>query len=428
MVRGGLLFGMARLGGLALSLAATALLVRLASPADVGSYLLLLQAASGVGLAFQLGLVPAVLRFAPLARGAGGKVATAVLRRRLLLLQLAAWGAFLPLLLGLWPALARRLGAAELGTAGLLVAGFAALLALQQLANGYLRAFQRYATAAALDSLVPRLLLVAALVALWWGSRAPLPWGALAAAALLVQVLSAVAGVVALRSTTGGEEGPSRTATPAPPLPVLAEVAATLGVRGMLALFLYSADLWVLSAVRPHEDVATYGVMLRLVHLVAVVPALATLVVPQELSLLHAAGRRAEVERLARSTATLSTVAAASTALVLLLAGRPLLRLAFGPAYAAGWGYLLLLCAGRVIDAAAGPAAMLLQMTGEHRRLLASTALGGAITVGGGLLLGRAWGAYGVAGGATLGLLAFDLANVRNAWRRLGVRTYVSLR
>src|SRR5215467_13386433 len=96
LLRGGALFGVAQLAGMALGFGSGMVLVRVAEKPAVASYMLLQQAVMALGMALQLGLGPAALRFAPISRGKGGKEATAVLRRRLFSLQVFLWALVVP--------------------------------------------------------------------------------------------------------------------------------------------------------------------------------------------------------------------------------------------------------------------------------------------------------------------------------------------
>src|SRR4028119_2367907 len=75
--RGGTFFAISQFAGMALGFVGSTVMVRVAEPQDVASYLLLLQAIMAVGLIMQLGLGPAAPRFAPTSRGQGGDGAAA---------------------------------------------------------------------------------------------------------------------------------------------------------------------------------------------------------------------------------------------------------------------------------------------------------------------------------------------------------------
>src|SRR3954463_4176810 len=78
LLRGGALFGLSQFAGMALGFLSGMVLVRVAEKPAVASYMLLQQAIMALGMALQLGLGPAALRFAPISRGRGGDRATAV--------------------------------------------------------------------------------------------------------------------------------------------------------------------------------------------------------------------------------------------------------------------------------------------------------------------------------------------------------------
>ena len=131
-------------------------MVRVADKPAVASYMLLQQAIMALGMALQLGLGAAALRFAPISRGVGGRRATAVLRRRLFGLQIGLWALVVPPLVLVWPWVARKLDAPELGRAtGFLVAA-AVLASFGNLVDSYLRSFRLYGFSAPLTHLVPR--------------------------------------------------------------------------------------------------------------------------------------------------------------------------------------------------------------------------------------------------------------------------------
>src|SRR5215217_4497672 len=111
LLRGGALFGLSQFLGMALGFLSGMLLVRVAEKPAVASYMLLQQAIMALGMALQLGLGPAALRFAPISRGQGGDRTTAVLRRRLFGLQIVLWALVVPPLALAWPAVARKLDA-----------------------------------------------------------------------------------------------------------------------------------------------------------------------------------------------------------------------------------------------------------------------------------------------------------------------------
>jgi O-antigen/teichoic acid export membrane protein len=428
LLRGGALFGVSQLAGMALGFGSGMLLVRVADKPAVASYMLLQQAVMALGMALQLGLGPAALRFAPISRGRGGEQATAVLRRRLFGLQIFLWGLVVPPLVFAWPAIARKLDAPELGraTGFLLAAGM--LSSFGTLVDSYLRSFRLYKLSAPLTHLVPRALILGGFVVLLYMAPAQEPWEMLAAVYVGALLVNCVLYAVALLSTTPGESSEPRAACPPPGYREILGTSTAMGLRSAASVIFVSSSLWILSWARPHEDVAVYGVAATLLQLMAAIPSIANFVVPQEFALLYADGRKGEMEGLARTAATLVAMLSALCLGGLLVLGRPLIQLAYGRSYVGAWGILLVLAVGSFWDSASGGAGFALQMAGHHVRLLLLTLGGAALNAALSFLLAPRWGGYGIAVATTVTLIVINLAMVRSARSLLGVRTFVYTR
>lgn len=425
LLRGGALFGLSQFLGMALGFGSGMVLVRVADKTAVASYMLLQQAIVSVGLVMQLGLGPAALRFVPICRGQGGERATALLRRRLFVIQLVLWAAVVPLLAAVWPAVARKLDAPELAKAtGFLVAA-AVLSSFGNLVDSYLRSFRLYTLSAPLTHLVPRVLILGAFLALLLMDQRREPWEVLASIYLGAMLLNVLGYALALRATTAGESSEPRAAHPPPGIREILGTSTAMGLRSAASVLFVSSSLWVLSWARPHEEVAVYGVAATLLQVMAAIPSIANFVVPQEFAVLHADGRKAELERLARTAATLVAILSAVCLAGLLLLGRPLVRLAYGESYVGAWGILLVLAVGSFWDCASGGAGYVLQMAGYHVRLLLLTVGGALLNVALSLALAPLWGGYGIAFSTTVTLIALNVAMVKSARSLLGVRTFV---
>lgn len=425
LLRGGALFGLCQFTGMALGFVSGMVLVRVAEKPAVASYMLLQQAVMALGMALQLGLGAAALRFAPISRGVGGERATAVLRRRLLALQLFLWGAVVPPLVVLWPWIARRLDAPELGKAtGFLIAA-AVLSSFGNLVDSYLRAFRLYQLSAPLTHLLPRALILGGFVLLLLETSGQEPWEVIASVYVGAMIANAVGYAFALLRTTPGESSEPRTASSPPGYREILGTSTAMGLRSAASVLFVASSLWVLSWARPHEEVAVYGVAATLLQLMAAIPSIANFILPQEFAVLFADGRKAEMERLARTAATLVAMLSFASLLGLLLVGRPLIRLAYGPSYVGAWGILLVLAVGSCWDSASGGAGFALQMAGHHVRLLLLTLAGAALNVLLSLLLAPAWGGYGIAAATTVTLITINLAMVKSARNLIGIRTFV---
>jgi O-antigen/teichoic acid export membrane protein len=413
---------------MALGFGSGMVLVRVADKTAVASYMLLQQAIVSVGLVMQLGLGPAALRFVPVCRGQGGERATALLRRRLFIIQLVLWAAVVPVLAAVWPAIARKLDAPELAKAtGFLVAA-AVLSSFGNLVDSYLRSFRLYTLSAPLTHLVPRALILGGFLALLLAGQRQEPWEILASIYLGAMLLNLLGYALALTATTAGESAEPRAAHAPPAIREILGTSTAMGLKSAASVLFVSSSLWVLSWARPHEDVAVYGVAATLLQVMAAIPSIANFVIPQEFAVLHADGRKAELERLARTAATLVAILSAACLAGLLLFGRPLVRLAYGESYVGAWGVLLVLAVGSFWDCASGGAGYVLQMAGYHVRLLLLTVGGALLNVALSLVLAPLWGGYGIALATTVTLIALNVAMVKSARSLLGVRTFVYTR
>ena len=425
--RGGAFFAASQFLGMGLGFVGSIVMVRVAQPQDVASYLLLLQATTALGLILQLGLGPAALRFVPVSRGEGGDTATALLRRRLFRIQITLWCVIVPPLALSWPWIARRLDAPELATATPFLIAAGLLASLGHLVDNYLRAFRLYASSALFSHLTARVLVLGGFVALWLSAAEAVPWQVLISIFLGSQLVQALGYALSLPLTTQGETSEPRTAVLPPDIRTILGATTAMGLRSAASVLFVSADLWILSWARPHEEVAVYGIVTRVLHVMAALPGIANFVIPQELSMLFADGRRDEMERLTRTASTFMALLSGACFLGILVLGRPLLHLAFGDTYMSGWSILLILAVGTFWDTASGSAGFALQMTGHHNRLLQLTAAAAVFKVALSLALAQSWGGHGVAVATTVSLIALNMAMVWSARRLVGIRTFVYL-
>jgi O-antigen/teichoic acid export membrane protein len=425
--RGGAFFAASQFLGMGLGFLGSTVMVRVADPRDVASYLLIQQAIMSLGLILQLGLGPAALRFVPVSRGEGGTRATALLRQRLFRIQITLWCVIVPPLALAWPWIARRLDAPELAQATPFLVAAGLLASLGHLVDNYLRAFRLYANSAVFTHLTSRVLLVGGFAGLWLSAARHIPWEMLISVFLASQLVQALGYVLSLPRTTPGETSEPRTALDPPDVRTILGVTTAMGLRSAASVLFVSADLWVLSWARPHEEVAVYGIVSRVLQVMAALPGIANFLIPQELAMLYADGRKDEMERLARTASTTMALLSGACFLGIVVLGRPLLHLAFGNTYMAGWSILLILAIGTFWDTASGSAGYALQMSGHHTRLLLLTAGAAVMNVGLSLVLARTWGGHGVALATTTTLILLNVAMVDSARRLVGIRTFIYL-
>ena len=114
----------------------------------------------------------------------------------------------------------------------------------------------------------------------------------------------------------------------------LSLVSLPLLLIQLLVFVTAQSDLWIAGIFCPHDQLAQYGAARRLTLLVAMPMQIASMTVLATIAELHAQGRRAELERLLRHTASLAAIPSLGALLLLIVCGGPALTLLFGPFYA----------------------------------------------------------------------------------------------
>ncbi len=192
-------------------------------------------------------------------------------------------------------------------------------------------------------------------------------------------------------------------------------------------LALGEMHLWILGSLSAPEQVAIYGAGYRLVMLVSLPLTLVNQVIPPMVAELFTRQRKAELERLLRSTASMIALPAMLLLTLLLMFAGDLLQLVYGDFFRAGAPVLAIMAAGQAINVWTGSPGVLLSMSDQQGRLMWTSVGGGMTGLLITLLLVRDFGATGVAVGYASGLAIQNVAMAWLAWRDLGIRTYAGI-
>jgi O-antigen/teichoic acid export membrane protein len=183
-------------------------------------------------------------------------------------------------------------------------------------------------------------------------------------------------------------------------------------------------DLWVVGRFEGLREVALYGAAARLMFLVQMPFYVVSQVVPPIVAQLHAQGRREDLERTLRSTATLAAGPAAIVLLSLLVIGGWLLDLVYGaPFYRGAATVLAVLGIARLIDVSTGLCGVALSMTGHQRALMWVTIFSATISLTLELALVQPYGIVGVAVATCIAQAIQNGIQLVMARRRLGIWT-----
>jgi O-antigen/teichoic acid export membrane protein len=187
------------------------------------------------------------------------------------------------------------------------------------------------------------------------------------------------------------------------------------------------ADVWIVGAFLGQEDVAVYGAAARLVALVAIPLLVFNAFVPPMVAEMHAQGRRGELERMLRSTATLGGIPSFFAFALFVLAGGQLLSLLFGDYYGVGAPVLAVLSLGQFARVWCGSSGTALVMTGHQRTVMVVTVVGGLVAVAVAVATVGQYGILGVAAATSVGNALQSILSWLMARRATGMWTHVSL-
>ncbi|MCE3249476.1 MAG: polysaccharide biosynthesis protein [Geminicoccaceae bacterium] len=424
LIRGGGWVLLGRAVALPVGLLQAMLLARVLAPAEVGAYFLAISLVIPLAIMSQLGLsrpmVKLVASALALERPNAARHAIRVaVPATLVVGSLLALGiADGP---GRW--LTSLLQDGERLRAALPILALMGLcFALIDLMAETLRGFHDLRAASAFgDFLVQRLLLVLALATLWLGGW-PAEVGDVLTLALLAAllVLALAAGLLRRRLRAlprrGARFGTGEILRHSPPfLLVRLNVWITAG-----------ADLWVLGMFRPPEEVAVYGAASRMALLAGVPLMVCNAVLAPTVADLYSRRQIDRLEKVVRAAATMAAAPSALLVLLFVLFGDRLLGLLFTDAYRAGYPVLVCLALGQWVNVAFGSCAISLTMTGHQRDVMIASTVTAAATIVGFYLVAP-YGTLAVALVVSASLVLYNLIVTLTARRRLGIATWTTL-
>jgi O-antigen/teichoic acid export membrane protein len=406
------------------ALATNALLARLLSPQDLGVYFLAFSIVQVGALLGSLGLEQAVVRFVAESIGLNQfERARHALVGSLMLGTLGALGVGAVYLL-----LGRTLAGTLFHAPGLvaasgLVAGWIAVMTLQALVAGAFQSFHDLRLSTIFGGLTTGILLTASLGVLWL-----LVNQSSLAITLLLAVGSGFANVLLagwLLRRKVASLPPSDSVSSPVRIGTIMGVALPLSVSNVTVFALAQADLWIIGAFRPPEEVAIYGAAVRAVVLVAMPLVAVNAIAPPLIAELYAQGRRQELERALRAAATLAGIPAFLVLASFLIFGGPILALVFGDYYSQGATILRLLSLAQLVNVWSGVSMTTLAYTGNQTVMMLITIAGGLVTIIAGLGAVGPYGATGVAVTAAVGISAYNVALWLVARRKTRLWTHV---
>jgi O-antigen/teichoic acid export membrane protein len=199
--------------------------------------------------------------------------------------------------------------------------------------------------------------------------------------------------------------------------------APILLAEGFYLLLTY-ADILVLQQFRPPDEVAVYYAAAKTLALVSFIYYAISATSAHRFSVYHVAGDSAGLSRFIAQSIKWTFWPSVAATVVLLAAGRPLLRL-FGGQFAGGYHLMFILAAGLLARAAIGPIERLLNMLGEQRMCALIYGAAFAINFGACLALIPLFGSVGAATATTTALVVESIMLFRVTKSRLGFHVFI---
>jgi O-antigen/teichoic acid export membrane protein len=410
-----------RFGTLAVTLVITALVARLLTPDDFGSYLLLVSSAATVALFAQAALPQTAVRSVAAAvvdergnraRGAIGRVVRMTVVTALVALAVVASPAR-DLLQVAFPTV--PFDAA--------FAGFVGIVAARLFENVWpeiFRGLKDFRNAAIFAGLASGAVLALLLVLLQLRDSRPTLNEILLVTALASGVALALASLLLWRRVrrlprTTGERRFDFS---------LIDVTLWGGIA--LNFVVTQMDLWVVGALASPEDLALYGAAYRLSMVVQVPATIAQFVVPPLVVQLLAQRRKAQLQSVVQSVATVASVPSLAIVAFFALAGPLVCALVYGSFYADAGIVLAVLALGKAANVLTGACGVTLIMAGGRRQNLVAMIVTFVVTLPLQVLGFHLFGILGVAAATALGVLLQNVLLVIAVRRLVGISTLVA--
>jgi O-antigen/teichoic acid export membrane protein len=406
---------------LGLAVLTSAILARLLTPAELGTYFVIANATTVASALALLGLQGIVVRLVAQAVAAGepARARAAVTRTALIAaVAVALAGALLASPVG--EVVGRvLLGSGVAKSVMPLVALLVAATALRSLTAETFRGFHRVGAATLVGESGPAIVLALLALGAWVTTDAislrTAIWFA-AGASLLVLLPAAPALARRVAAMPRGYSMDARQIVAAA-LPFL--------FGGVMWLAINQFDVLILAALAPKSEVVLYGAAAKLSGVLSLPLIVVNAVVPSFITTLATRGERDRLERMLRISATAATAVTLGGAAVLILERREILHLLFGGYYTNAGKLLVILSVGDIAFAATGTCAIALSMTGFQREAARVAMVCGALTLAAGGVAASAWGAVGLAVVMSTGIALMNVVMVAEAKRKVGIFTHV---
>ena len=190
---------------------------------------------------------------------------------------------------------------------------------------------------------------------------------------------------------------------------------------GGTAVITLQTDVFMLAMFKGAEEVGIYRVASRVAEMVAFTLGVVNMVIEPSISSLYTEKKIIQLQGVLTKSARLTLALAIPSAVFLVLFAEPVLSFVFGQDYIAGATPLIILCFAQLVNAGAGSAGKILNMTGFEKEGAWGMGIGAVLNILLNLILIPKWGAEGAAVGTGLSLIAWNIILVVFVRKRVGL-------
>jgi len=214
------------------------------------------------------------------------------------------------------------------------------------------------------------------------------------------------------------------TATKTTAVTQILSISWPIWVTSLSLLFITQIDIWLLGVLTTQENVAIYGMAVRLLIVISMPLLIINAVVPPIISQLHAQKNKNELQKTLRLTATIAATPSIIALIIFIFYGENILVVFFGEFYRSSANILVILSVGQVFNVLSGSCGLALMLTKHQKTMMTITLFSGIITFLFSWYLIYDYGVIGVAVGTTFGLILQNILMLLLTRYKLGIWTH----
>jgi len=363
----------------------TAILSRILTPAELGTYFLIASVVMFLGIPSNFGMPDVAVRTISKEIGAGHiYLAQSFIKKSFAIATLSSFFVFIVIISGAGSAALRTLfGIEATFVTTVLIAGWTCLIAFHALITESIRGLNDIKNASLYGALLKNIMILIAFTTTWIFSKditLNLVLTAVLLAIMITTALSIYAFLNKLNSTIGetkssGTEEQSYTSSN------LTRLALPFLLNALTAYMLIRIGLWVVGYYLPKDEVAIFGACIQLVLIVVMPLTIINAILPPLVSNLFFNSKNSDkLQTILRTCTTIAGVPSILALFIFGLYGSSILSIVFGPAFSAGATVLTAFAIGQCTNMLVGPTGTVMKMTNNQSLLLKVNISAGIIT------------------------------------------------